>query len=76
MSDIKEIEKTLPALNETQKQMLIYLIAHKKATIYDFINELKISEQMVREYLKRFSDIIYRDTDKIRDKNALYQLKK
>lgn len=73
---MKEIEKTFPALNDTQKQMLRYLIVYKKATINDFKSELGISEQMIREYLKRFNHIIQKDTDKIRDKNASYRLKK
>ncbi|NVP17242.1 putative DNA binding domain-containing protein [Candidatus Gracilibacteria bacterium] len=73
---MKEVEKVFITLNDSQKQILNYLIVNKKATLSDFKNKLGISEQMIRDYLKRFSNIIEKDTDKIRDKNAVYKLKK
>jgi ATP-dependent DNA helicase RecG len=75
---IQAVEKIFPSLNESQKEILNYLIVQKKATLSDLILHLNISHQMIREYLKKFilNDIVEKDTDKIRDKNAYYKLKK
>lgn len=76
---MKEIEKIFGKLNESQKQLLNYLIIHKKATVSEFTENIILSEKMVRGYLNQFItefDIVKRESDKQRDKNAIFSLKK
>ena len=75
---MKEVEKMFNKLNDSQKQVLNYLIVNKKCTVWDISKWVNLSEKMVRYYLNQFTEdwILTRDSDKIRDKNAIYKLKK
>lgn len=75
---MKEVEKIFITLNDSQKQILNYLIINKKCTVWDISKWVSLSEKMVRYYLNQFTEdwILTRDSDKIRDKNAIYKLKK
>lgn len=75
---MKEIERIFVKLNENQRQVLNYLIINKKATIEEIESNINISIQMIRQYLNQFiiEDIVIKDSDKLRDKNAIYKLKK
>lgn len=76
---MKEIEKIFNKLNVSQRQLLNYLIIHKKATVSELTEKIELSEKMVRWYLNQFIteyDIVKRESDKQRDKNAVYILKK
>jgi len=75
---MKEVEKIFITLNDSQKQILNYLIINKKCTVWDISKWVNLSEKMVRSYLNQFTEdwILIRDSDKIRDKNAIYKLKK
>jgi hypothetical protein len=53
------------------------LIINKKATIWEMVKWVKISEKMIRWYLNQFINdywIVSRDSDKLRDKNAVFKL--
>jgi len=75
---MKKIENIFDKLNYSQKQVLNFLIINKKATIEEIENRVKISTQMIRQYLNHliFNEIIIRNSEKLRDKNAIYKLKK
>ena len=75
---MKEIEKKFTTLNETQKQILRYLMIHKGCTVWEISQWIDISDKMIRFYLNKFieDEIITRDSEKTRDKNAIYKFKK
>ena len=45
---MKEIEKIFNKLNVSQRQLLNYLIIHKKATVSELTDKIELSEKMVR----------------------------
>ena len=72
------IQNRWKAYNETQRKVLQYLFYNNQATIADFVKFTGINEKTIRLYLNKFvsDNIIDRLSQKIRDKNALYVLKK
>lgn len=75
---MKKIELIFNSLNDSEKQILNYILINKKWTIDDIGNNLNISEKMMRIYLWRFMDngILFKDSEKLRDKSAFYKIKK
>lgn len=75
---MKDIEKTFKDMNDTQKKIINTFIINKKTTVSELSKIIWLSDKMIRSYLNQFVDsgLLIRDSDKIRDKNALYKLKK
>ncbi len=75
---MKKIENIFIDLNESEKVILTYILIHKKSTIIDLTKSTFLSEKVVRKYLLKFitEEIISKESDKKRDKNALYRIKK
>ena len=75
---MKKIEKEFNNLNNSQQKILSFLLINKKAKIDDFKDNLKISDQIIRKYLNKFidNDFIIKDSNKERDRNAEYKIKK
>lgn len=73
-----KIEKNFNKLNNSQQKILSYLLINKKAKIKELVENVKISEQIIRKYLNQFIDdwFILKDSNKERDINAKYKLKK
>jgi len=75
---MKKIESNFSSFNETQVKILNYLFVKQKAKIEELAVFTDVNEKTVRLYLNQFieDEIIDRISNKIRDKNALYVLKK
>ena len=76
---MREIERIFNTLNESQKILLNFLIIQKKTTVTEASEWTGISEKMTRWYLNQYINdygIMQRESDKIRDKNAVYRLRK
>ncbi|OOS01430.1 ATPase [Canicola haemoglobinophilus] len=72
------IEDNWLDFNDTQKAILNYLFINGSATITDLTEHIQINKNSVRSYINGFMDkgIIERHSDKQRDLNAKYSLKK
>ncbi len=72
------IQRKWNTYNSTQKSVLEYLFFRHQATITDLSEELGVNEKTTRRYLNDFmnDNIIEKLSDKQRDINALYVLKK
>ena len=75
---MKLIELNWNSFNETQRKIIFYLFEYNKATLDELVDLLGITSTAVRVYLNMFcgQNIFERNTDKIRDKNAIYTFKK
>ncbi len=75
---MKRIENIFISLNDSEKQILSYLLINKKSTVLELKENINISIQMIRQYINNFIEIeiVSRDSEKIRDKNAIYKIKK
>lgn len=75
---MKKIESDFGSYNDTQIKILDYLFLKQKAKIEDLAIHTAVNEKTVRLYINQFIDdeIIERLSNKIRDKNAIYILKK
>ena len=75
---MKKIEKLWKSFNETERKILQFLFLNHRGTASELAKSTNISLQMIRVYLKKFCDIsiLVRHSEKIRDKNAIYALKK
>lgn len=72
------IEKDWSSFNSTQRAIFLYLFGNQKATIGELSVYTEINQNTIRNYLNGFieSGILMRNSNKQRDKNALYSLKK
>lgn len=75
---MSKIEANLSNYNDTQKRILDYLYRNQKAKIEDLALFTGVNEKTVRLYINQFisDEIIERLSDKLRDRNAIYVLKK
>lgn len=75
---MKSIELGWATWNETQKRIIIFMFENNQATLTQLTEELKISDTAVRSYLNILcgQSILERNTEKIRDINAVYTFKK
>lgn len=75
---IEQIERKWDTYNSTQKGILELLFFRHQATIADLSMNLGVNDKTVRRYLSNFvtDDIMEKRSDKQRDINALYVLKK
>jgi len=75
---MKRIENIFISLNDSEKQILSYLLINKKSTVLELKENINISIQMIRQYINNYIEIeiVSRDSEKIRDKNAIYKIKK
>lgn len=75
---MKKIENNLINYNDTQRKILDYLFKNQKAVIKELAGFTDVNSKTVRLYLNQFIEdgVIERISEKIRDKNALYVLKK
>lgn len=72
------VEKAMVTMNETEKKIISYLLTKRWATISNICDWVKTGERAVRSYLNDFIDmkIVQRMSDKVRDKNAIFKIKK
>lgn len=75
---MKKIEDNINNYNDTQLKILDYLFKNQKAVIEELAVFTNVNPKTVRLYLNQFIEdgVIERISEKIRDKNALYVLKK
>ena len=75
---MNKIEKEFKKLNDTQQKILSFLLIHKKSKIDKLIENINVTEQIIRKYLNKFIDdwFIIKDSIKVRDINAEYKIKK
>lgn len=75
---MKKIENNIINYNDTQRKILDYLFKNQKAVIKELAGFTDVNPKTVRLYLNQFIEdgVIERISEKIRDKNALYVLKK
>ena len=75
---IKTIQDNWKNYNDTQKKILQFLFYNHEAVIDDFIRITEINDRTIRIYLNQFVDqkIIFRISEKIRDKDAKYIFRK
>ncbi|MFM2197536.1 MAG: hypothetical protein RLZZ505_968 [Verrucomicrobiota bacterium] len=64
------------SLSHTQRQLLHYLFQNFDSTLEKLSQHLELSEQGVRYNLKKLEEfgIVVKESDKIRDRNAIYRL--
>jgi ATP-dependent DNA helicase RecG len=78
-SILKIIQENWTSYNDTQKKIIHYLFYNNQATIIELVEVTEIHEKNVRLYLNQFIEnekILYRLSEKQRDKNAKYAFKK
>lgn len=77
-NSLKLIESGWLTYNDTEKQILKYLIDNYEGTVDDFSHTTGFTIQAVRPYLNKFMDagILEKDSEKERDINAKYLLRK
>lgn len=75
---LSKIEKTWDEFNSTERSILEHLINEQHATVEGIADFTGLTIQAVRPYLNKFitSGIVERNTDKTRDINAKYLLRK
>ena len=75
---MKKVESIWGKLNDTEQKILQFLFIENSGTVADIAKQVKVSERTIRLYLRKFQDseLILRDSDKIRDKNAEYTFEK
>ncbi len=75
---LDQIQKDWSNFNETERKIIDYLFNNFKATVDQFAEAAGVTPQAVRPYVNNFVDkgLFVRNSVKIRDKNALYTLKK
>lgn len=75
---MKKIESSFNTYNDTQVKILNYLFINQKATKDELALHYNTHRNTIAGYLNKFieEDIIERNSDKIRDIDALYTLKK
>ena len=75
---MKKIEANLTALTDIEKQILEFLFKENQADIMRLVSVFEKSEPVIRNGLKKLITlgIVEKNTDKIRDKNALYGIRK
>ena len=75
---MKLIEFIWDDLNETQREIIVFLFNRYHATLPELTKHLGITETAVRGYLNTFcgQGILQRNSEKTRDKNAEYTFKK
>ena len=74
----EKIENTWNEYNETEKKILGFLFKNFQGMIIDFSNYTGVNEKSIKKYLNKFvkQNIMDRISEKQRDKNAIYILKK
>ncbi len=77
-SVINKVEHRWKSYNDTQIKILQCLFLNHKATVSDFSKHTGINTNTIRGYVNQFiaDEILYRLSDKKRDKNALFVFKK
>lgn len=76
---MRKIEKNYSSFNESEIQIISYILINKRTTILELDQKLiSISERMIRHYLNKFLEleIVERESNKQRDKKAIYKIKK
>lgn len=75
---MKKIGDEWETYNETERQILSCILTKFTPTIAELAAYCKVSERAIKGYINNFieSDMITRNSDKIRDKNATYELRK
>lgn len=73
---LERISDSWTLLNQKQRELLHFLFQNFNATLQRLSEQLQLSEQGVRYNLKKLEEmqIVVKDSDKIRDKNAIYRL--
>jgi len=77
-SVMEKIESDWRFYNETQKRIFQYLFFNQKGTLEDFSKYTSVNTKTVRTYCNEFINLnlVERVSEKQRDINALYILKK
>lgn len=75
---LQNIENQWFDFNDTQKKIIEYLFLHHQGTLKDFVSSIGINEKTIRQYLTEFvrNELLERHSNKLRDIEALYTLKK
>lgn len=75
---MKRIEKDWKNLNDTERNILVYIFSFGNATIDEIVEYTGVQANTIRTYLNNFirSEILIRHSNKIRDKNAKYGINK
>ena len=74
---VHDIERLWPNLNNTEQRIINLLIDVQEATIKEMTENLQLSDQAIRNNLKKLEEltIIDRHSEKIRDPRALYRFR-
>ncbi len=75
---MKKVESMWKHLNETEIEILSYILASNGATVGQLSISLSKSDKVIRGYLNKFClmDVLEKNTTKKRDINALYSIKR
>ncbi len=75
---MKKVESNFSSYNDTQIKILDYLFLKQKGTVEDLSVFTSINQNTIRNYLNGFIEdgILIRNSNKQRDKNAMYCFKK
>ena len=75
---MQKIEMMWKEFNETERKVLEFLFLNHKGTVLGISEDIHVGEKTIRQYLNKFCslDLLIRNSDKIRDKNAVFTFKK
>jgi len=75
---LDRIQENWRSLNDTERKVINHLLNHFTTTVPKLVEAIKVSETAIRSNLARLieMEIIERQSEKIRDKSAIYRFKK
>jgi len=75
---LQNIENQWIGFNDTQKKIIEYLFLNHQGTLKEFVSSIGINEKTIRQYLTEFvrNELLERHSNKLRDIEAVYTLKK